>query len=63
MQRFTTTSRTALIFAMEPVFAAIFAYLIAEESLSLSGWMGGLLIVLGMISAEIPIDIWLKTKK
>ena len=41
MQRFTTTARTALIFAMEPVFAAIFAYLIAGESLSLSGWIGG----------------------
>ncbi len=55
MQRFTTTARTALIFAMEPVFAALFAFLIAGESLTLSGWIGGLLIVLGMISSEIPI--------
>ncbi len=55
MQRFTTTARTALIFAMEPVFAALFAYLIAGESLTLSGWIGGLLIVFGMISAEVPV--------
>ncbi len=53
MQRFTTTARTALIFAMEPVFAALFAYLVAGESLTLTGWLGGLLIVVGMISAEI----------
>ncbi len=55
MQRFTTTARTALIFAMEPVFAALFAYAIAGESLTLSGWLGGLLIVVGMISAEVPV--------
>jgi drug/metabolite transporter (DMT)-like permease len=58
MQRFTTTARTALIFAMEPVFAAIFAYLIASESLSLTGWIGGLLIVLGMIAAELEFGKW-----
>jgi len=55
MQRFTATTRTALIFSMEPVFAALFAFLIAGERLSLSGWIGGLLIVLGMISAEISL--------
>lgn len=55
MQRFTTTARTALIFAMEPVFAALFAFLIAGESLTFGGWIGGLFIVLGMISAEIPL--------
>ncbi len=53
MQRFTTTARTALIFAMEPVFAALFAFLVAGESLTLTGWIGGLLIVVGMISAEL----------
>lgn len=54
MQRFTTTARTALIFSMEPVFAALFAWLIAGETLALKGWIGGLLIVLGMIMAELP---------
>ncbi len=54
MQRFTTAARTALIFAMEPVFAALFAFLIAGETLTLFGWLGGLLIVLGMIVSELP---------
>ncbi len=54
MQRFTTVTRTAIIFAMEPVFAALFAFLIAGESLSLKGWLGGGMIVLSMIIAEFP---------
>lgn len=63
MQRFTTTARTALIFAMEPVFAALFAFLIAGEQLTFSGWIGGLLIVLGMIAAEVPLQNLLKAGK
>lgn len=54
MQRYTTTARTALIFSMEPVFAALFAYFIAGEILGMQGWIGGMLIVAGMISAELP---------
>ncbi len=53
MQRFTTSTRTALVFSMEPVFAALFAYLIAGEMLTPLGWVGGLLILAGMIIAEI----------
>jgi drug/metabolite transporter (DMT)-like permease len=53
MQRFTTATRTALVFAMEPVFAALFAYLIAGETMTLLGWLGGLFILTGMIVAEI----------
>jgi len=62
MQRFTTTARTALIFAMEPVFAALFAFLIAGEQLTFSGWIGGMMIVLGMISAELPLPNLMRKK-
>ena len=54
MQRYTTTARTALVFSMEPVFAALFAFLLAGEVLGLRACLGGSLIVLGMISAEVP---------
>ncbi len=54
MQRFTTVTRTAIIFAMEPVFAALFAYLVAGETLTAKGWLGGGLIVLSMVIAEFP---------
>jgi drug/metabolite transporter (DMT)-like permease len=53
MQRFTTATRTALVFAMEPVFAALFAFLIAGELLNSLGWIGGGLIICGMIVAEV----------
>lgn len=53
MQRFTTATRTALVFAMEPVFAAMFAYIIAGETMTILGWYGGVLILIGMIIAEI----------
>ena len=56
MQKFTTTARTALIFSMEPVFAALFAYLVAKETLSVSGWIGGALIVAAMIFSELPLQ-------
>jgi drug/metabolite transporter (DMT)-like permease len=53
MQRYTTATRTALVFTMEPVFAALFAYLIAGEMLTMLGWLGGGFILGGMIVAEI----------
>ena len=60
MQRFTTSTRTALVFAMEPVFAALFAYLIAGETMTVLGWMGGVLILGGMVVAEINWKVLLK---
>jgi drug/metabolite transporter (DMT)-like permease len=60
MQRFTTATRTALVFTLEPVFAALFAFLIANETLNLYGWLGGALILAGMIVAEINWKLILK---
>ena len=59
MQRFTTATRTALVFTMEPVFAALFAYLIGGESLPPLGWLGGFLILCGMAIAEIEWEKFL----
>jgi drug/metabolite transporter (DMT)-like permease len=53
MQRYTTATRTALVFSMEPVFAALFAYLLAAETMDSLGWLGGGLIFSGMIIAEV----------
>ena len=52
-QNRTTPTRAALIYTLEPVFAAIFSYWLAGDRLSATGWFGGLLIVTGMIVAEI----------
>jgi drug/metabolite transporter (DMT)-like permease len=53
MQRYTSATRTALVFSLEPVFASLFAFLIAGEILKSSGWIGGILIICGMLIAEI----------
>ena len=53
VQRFTSASHAALIFSLEPVFAAIFAFLIAGERLGPVGLLGGALILAGMVAAEL----------
>ncbi|MCD4839098.1 MULTISPECIES: DMT family transporter [Neobacillus] len=53
-QKYTSTTRVAIIFAMEPVFAAITGYYWANEHLSSSAIIGCFLIFTGMIFAELP---------
>jgi drug/metabolite transporter (DMT)-like permease len=52
-QRKTTATRAALIYTMEPVFAAFFAYVIAGETLGERGILGCVLILVGMVVAEL----------
>ncbi len=52
-QRWTTPTRAALIYTLEPVFAAVFSVWLAGERLSASAWTGGALIVAGMVLAEV----------
>ncbi len=52
-QRFTTSTHTALIFAAEPVFAALFSFLLVGEKLGPQQLAGCGLILAGMVVAEI----------
>lgn len=52
-QRFTSPTHAALIFTMEPVFAAFFAYLWLGEVISGRGFAGAALILAGMLVAEL----------
>jgi drug/metabolite transporter (DMT)-like permease len=52
-QRFTSPTRTALIFATEPVFAAVFSFLLIGELLGVRQLAGCVLILAGMIIAEV----------
>jgi drug/metabolite transporter (DMT)-like permease len=54
-QRLTTANRAALIFSLEPFFAALFAYWILGQVLTLKEWMGGVLILAGILVAELQI--------
>jgi drug/metabolite transporter (DMT)-like permease len=53
MQRFTTPTHTALIFAGEPVFAAVFGVLLAGDVMTAGAVAGGALIVVGTVVSEI----------
>jgi drug/metabolite transporter (DMT)-like permease len=52
-QQFTTSTHTALIFAAEPVFAGLFSFLLIGEVLGPQQVFGGILILAGMVVAEI----------
>ena len=51
-QRRTSATRTALAFAMEPVFAGIFGFWLAGDRLGAVGWAGCALIMAGIVVAE-----------
>jgi drug/metabolite transporter (DMT)-like permease len=52
-QRHTTAVRAALIFSLEPVAAALFSHLAGGEPLARLDWIGGGLIVLGVVTGEL----------
>ncbi len=52
-QRHTTATRAALIFALEPVFAALFSNLLGGERLGVELLAGGGLIVAGVVVSEL----------
>jgi drug/metabolite transporter (DMT)-like permease len=51
-QRRTSATRTALVFALEPVFAGIFGFAIAGDRLGAVGWGGCAAILAGIVLAE-----------
>ena len=51
-QRRTSATRTALAFAMEPVFAGIFGFWLAGDRLGVLGWGGCAVIMAGILVAE-----------
>jgi drug/metabolite transporter (DMT)-like permease len=52
-QQYTTPTRTALIFALEPVFALMTAVLAGGERLTLAAIFGGGLILAGIVTVEL----------
>ena len=54
-QRYMSSARAALIFCVEPLFAALASWVWFGELLSPLQWTGGGLILAGMVLAEIPV--------
>jgi len=51
-QRRTSATRTALVFTLEPVWAAIFGFTLAGDRLGALGWGGCAVIMAGIVLAE-----------
>jgi len=50
-------SEVALILTAEPIFAALFAFLILHEVIGATQWLGALLMVVGMAIAETDLKL------
>ncbi len=51
-QRKTSANRTALVFTLEPVWAALFGFTLAGDRLGALGWAGCAVIMAGIVLAE-----------
>jgi drug/metabolite transporter (DMT)-like permease len=51
-QRRLSAARTALAFAMEPAWTAVFGYWLAGDRLGVAGWAGAAVIMCGIVVAE-----------
>ena len=52
-QKFTTATKTGIIFTMEPVFATIFAFLFNDEMITRAIIIGGVIIVVSLLLSEL----------
>ncbi len=59
-QKFTSPTHVAVVYTMEPVFAAMFGYLLAGDRLSPGALLGGGLIFAGMLLAEVGGSLFKK---
>jgi len=58
----TTAVRAALIFALEPVFAATYSVLVGRERLGGRELVGGSLIILGIFASELGSAAWARRR-
>jgi drug/metabolite transporter (DMT)-like permease len=58
----TSAVRAALIFALEPVFAALWSVALGRERLGSRELTGGTLIVLGIVAAELGGALWARRR-
>ena len=55
-QQYSSPTKIAIIFSTEPVFGALFSHLILSETIGVSGVIGGIVIFIGMLIAQLEKD-------
>jgi drug/metabolite transporter (DMT)-like permease len=59
----TTAVRAALIYSLEPVFAAGYSVAAGEETLGRREWIGGALIIGAVVLAEAGGALWARWRE
>ena len=62
-QKHTTASRASLIFTLEPVFSAIFAYFLLNERIGVKGYIGAALMLASLVLVEVDVGALFKKGK
>ena len=63
-QKDTTATRAGLIFTLEPVFSAIFAFFLLGERLGVKGYIGSALMLMSLVVMEVELPFFdKKTEK
>ena len=50
-QKVLSATETGILLSLEPFFAALFSVFFAGDSLGLSGWIGGMVIITSVMSS------------
>lgn len=61
-QKYTTPTHTGLIFSLEPIFAALLAFIFVEEVLPARGYLGAALVLLGVLTAKVDFKKFILSK-
>lgn len=62
-QQFTTASHAGLIFTLEPVFSAVFAFFLLDERLGVKGYIGASLMLLSLVLMELNLPALFRRDK
>lgn len=62
-QQHTTASRASLIFTLEPVFSAIFAFFLLNERIGVKGYIGAALMLASLVLVEVDVGALFKKNK
>jgi drug/metabolite transporter (DMT)-like permease len=50
-QKVLSATETGILLSLEPLFAALFSVFFAGDSLGISGWIGGMIIIISVMSS------------
>lgn len=53
-QRYVSAPQAAVLYTMEPLWAALFGWIVLRERFGMQGWMGAALIIMAAMLTQLP---------